>query len=128
MNLPENAPEEYKDRATLWNSVEAIEKQHNSQLCRTFKASQPLMNCRAFWMNMEQLITALLPTLITATTKLRCLERRYQRGNLEEVPLFASSILQSSNSDRLQRCTTVDKGETSMWLSSTLSKSSISSR
>ncbi|MBP3818774.1 MAG: MobA/MobL family protein [Butyrivibrio sp.] len=41
INLPENAPEEYKDRATLWNSVEAIEKQHNSQLCRTFKASLP---------------------------------------------------------------------------------------
>lgn len=41
INLPENALEEYKDRATLWNSVEAIEKQHNSQLCRTFKASLP---------------------------------------------------------------------------------------
>lgn len=41
INLPENAPEEYKDRATLWNSVEAIEKQKNSQLCRTFKASLP---------------------------------------------------------------------------------------
>lgn len=41
INLPENAPEECKDRATLWNLVEAIEKQHNSQLCRTFKASLP---------------------------------------------------------------------------------------
>ena len=41
IDLPENAPEEYKDRATLWNSVEAIEKQKNSQLARMFKASLP---------------------------------------------------------------------------------------
>ena len=41
IDLPENAPEEYKDRATLWNSVEAVEKQKNSQLARTFKASLP---------------------------------------------------------------------------------------
>ena len=41
IDLPENAPEEYKDRAILWNSVEAVEKQKNSQLCRTFKASLP---------------------------------------------------------------------------------------
>ena len=30
--LPPNAPPEYADRATLWNSVEEIEKQWNSQL------------------------------------------------------------------------------------------------
>lgn len=41
IDLPENAPEEYKDRATLWNSVEAIEKQKNSQLARMFKGSLP---------------------------------------------------------------------------------------
>ncbi len=28
IDLPENAPEEYKDRATLWNSVEAVAKEH----------------------------------------------------------------------------------------------------
>ena len=41
IDLPENAPEEYKDRATLWNSVEAVEKQKNSQLARMFKGSLP---------------------------------------------------------------------------------------
>ena len=41
IDLPENAPKEYKDRATLWNSVEAVEKQKNSQLARMFKASLP---------------------------------------------------------------------------------------
>lgn len=32
--LPPDAPQEYKDRQTLWNSVERIEKQWNSQLSR----------------------------------------------------------------------------------------------
>lgn len=32
--LPKNAPEEYKDRNTLWNSVEKAERQWNSQLAR----------------------------------------------------------------------------------------------
>jgi len=32
IDLPENAPEEYKDRATLWNSFEALEKQKNIPL------------------------------------------------------------------------------------------------
>ncbi|SES08446.1 MobA/MobL family protein [Lachnobacterium bovis] len=41
IDLPENEPKEYQDRAALWNSVEAIEKQHNAQLCRMFKASLP---------------------------------------------------------------------------------------
>ena len=41
IDLPENAPEEYKDRATLWNSVEAVEKQKNAQLARMFKGSLP---------------------------------------------------------------------------------------
>ncbi|MBR6403719.1 MAG: MobA/MobL family protein [Eubacterium sp.] len=41
IDLPENAPEEYKDRATLWKSVEAFEKQKNSQLTRIF-------NCHLF--------------------------------------------------------------------------------
>lgn len=41
IDLPENAPREYQDRATLWNAVEAVEKQKNSQLARMFKASLP---------------------------------------------------------------------------------------
>ena len=32
--LPENAPSQYQDRQTLWNSVEASEKQWNAQLSR----------------------------------------------------------------------------------------------
>ena len=38
--LPPNAPPEYADRATLWNSVEEIEKQWNSQLARRFVAQR----------------------------------------------------------------------------------------
>ena len=30
--LPANAPPEYADRATLWNSAEEVEKQWNAQL------------------------------------------------------------------------------------------------
>ena len=41
INLPENAPEEWKDRAALWNSVELNEKAKNAQLARTMKAALP---------------------------------------------------------------------------------------
>jgi len=41
VNLPENAPEEYKDSATLWNAVEMAEKNSNAQLCRMMKMSLP---------------------------------------------------------------------------------------
>lgn len=41
VSLPENAPEEWKDRAALWNSVEMNEKAKNAQLARTLKASLP---------------------------------------------------------------------------------------
>ena len=39
--LPANAPPEYADRATLWNSVEEAEKQWNSQLARRFVVALP---------------------------------------------------------------------------------------
>lgn len=39
--LPANAPPEYADRATLWNSAEEIEKQWNSQLARRFVLALP---------------------------------------------------------------------------------------
>lgn len=39
--LPKNAPPEYADRATLWNSVEEVEKQWNSQLARRFVVALP---------------------------------------------------------------------------------------
>lgn len=40
--LPENAPAEYSDRNTLWNAVEAVESQWNSQLARRFEIALPI--------------------------------------------------------------------------------------
>lgn len=39
--LPENAPENFKDRAILWNSVEAAEKSKSAQLAREFEIALP---------------------------------------------------------------------------------------
>ena len=39
--LPPHAPPEFSDRATLWNSVEQIEKAKNSQLARDIEAALP---------------------------------------------------------------------------------------
>ncbi len=39
--LPDHAPEEYKDRKTLWNSLELFEKNSNAQLARNFIISLP---------------------------------------------------------------------------------------
>jgi Ti-type conjugative transfer relaxase TraA len=39
--LPEGAPERFRDRATLWNEVEATERQHNSQLAREVEVALP---------------------------------------------------------------------------------------
>lgn len=39
--LPPNAPREYADRNTLWNAVEKIESQWNSQLARRFELPIP---------------------------------------------------------------------------------------
>ena len=39
--LPPNAPPDYADRNTLWNAVEKIEKQWNSQLARGFRIAIP---------------------------------------------------------------------------------------
>ena len=39
--LPDHAPEEYKDRKTLWNSVKLFEKNSNAQLARNFIISLP---------------------------------------------------------------------------------------
>lgn len=40
--LPENAPEVYKDRATLWNAVERVEKASNAQLAREIEIALPV--------------------------------------------------------------------------------------
>ena len=39
--LPSHAPPEYANRETLWNSVEAAEKQWNAQLARRFVLALP---------------------------------------------------------------------------------------
>ena len=39
--LPQNAPQEFLDRGTLWNSVEKIEKGKNSQLAREIEVALP---------------------------------------------------------------------------------------
>lgn len=39
--LPDHAPKEYKNRKTLWNSVELFEKNSNAQLARNFIISLP---------------------------------------------------------------------------------------
>jgi len=39
--LPDNAPAEYSDRATLWNSVEYAEKRRDSRLAREVEAALP---------------------------------------------------------------------------------------
>ncbi len=45
--LPEGAPSRWLDRATLWNEVEARERQHNSQLARDVEISLPRELSRA---------------------------------------------------------------------------------
>ena len=40
--LPGNAPDAYADRAALWNAVEKIEKNKNSQLAREFELALPV--------------------------------------------------------------------------------------
>ena len=39
--LPDNAPPEYSDRATLWNAVEHAEKRRDSRLAREVEAALP---------------------------------------------------------------------------------------
>ena len=40
--LPANAPEEYKDRSTIWNAVEWAEKSQDAQLAREFEVALPV--------------------------------------------------------------------------------------
>lgn len=40
--LPDNAPQEFSDRTTLWNAVERIEKNKNSQLAREIEIALPV--------------------------------------------------------------------------------------
>lgn len=52
--LPENAPNEYSNRATLWNAVEKIEKSKNSQLARELEIALPVEIERAKQIEMLQ--------------------------------------------------------------------------
>ena len=40
--LPPNAPPDFQDRGSLWNSVEQIEKACNSQLARELEVALPI--------------------------------------------------------------------------------------
>ena len=40
--LPENAPQEFKNRATLWNAIEKKDKRHDAQLAREADISLPI--------------------------------------------------------------------------------------
>ena len=42
IDLPSNAPEEYRDRETLWNEVHKIEKNKNAQLAREVEVALPV--------------------------------------------------------------------------------------
>ena len=50
--LPENAPREFMDRGVLWNSVEQVEDQRNSQLARRIQLSLPNEVPREQWVPM----------------------------------------------------------------------------
>ncbi len=50
--LPVNAPPEYADRQNLWNSVEAVETQWNSQLARKMHFALPREVPREQWVDM----------------------------------------------------------------------------
>lgn len=40
--LPDNAPDEYRDREVLWNAVEEAERAHNAQLAREIVIAMPV--------------------------------------------------------------------------------------
>ena len=40
--LPDNAPQSFRDRGTLWNAVEMSEKSSNAQLAREIEISLPV--------------------------------------------------------------------------------------
>ena len=50
--LPPNAPPEWKNRETLWNAVEAVEKTKDSRLARSFIAALPMELGTEEWMKL----------------------------------------------------------------------------
>ncbi len=49
MFLPQNAPQEWKDRAVLWNAVEESEKSKDSRLAREFVVALPVELSKNAW-------------------------------------------------------------------------------
>lgn len=80
--LPPNAPPEYADRATLWNSVEEIEKQWNSQLARRFVAALP-----------REVPMELLPQMV----KEYCEEQFVSKGMEGKGPYQIANILSNEH-------------------------------
>lgn len=74
--LPQNAPQEFSDRGTLWNSVEKIEKSKNSQLAREIEIALPKE------LNQEKQIE---------------LVREYVKGNFVDVGMCADIALHDKN-------------------------------
>lgn len=74
--LPQNAPQEFSDRGTLWNSVEKIEKSKNSQLAREIEIALPKE------LNMEKQIE---------------LVREYVKENFVKVGMCADIALHDKN-------------------------------
>ena len=50
--LPPNAPQEWKNRETLWNAVEAAEKTKDSRLAREFVVALPVELGKTEWMRL----------------------------------------------------------------------------
>lgn len=52
--LPPHAPLEYQDRATLWNTVEQVEKHKKAQLAYSFDISKTRIRPGIFWLTRKQ--------------------------------------------------------------------------
>ena len=52
IQLPENAPDNFRDRQVLWNSVQAIEKRKDSQLAREVEVALPRELSEQDWRQM----------------------------------------------------------------------------
>ena len=52
--LPDHAPRDFLDRATLWNGVELVEKNRNARLARSFYYSLPRGLDRETYINMAE--------------------------------------------------------------------------
>lgn len=60
ITLPENAPEQYLDRQTLWNSVQRIENKSDSQLAREFEVALPIECSKEEWIKIGREFAAFL--------------------------------------------------------------------